>query len=58
MRSGGGNEFTVYTTSGCRRAMEPSQQKDLTPVYTKRAYPWDAGRGTFVKVKEHAFSKS
>ena len=57
MRSGRANEFTVYTTSGCRRAMDPEQVKDLTPVYTKRVYHWNGERGTFVKVKEHAFSK-
>ena len=57
LRSGRANEFTVYTTSGCRRWMEPGDGKDLKPTYTKRIYQWDPDLETFVKIRERSFSK-
>lgn len=57
LRSGRANEFTIYTTSGIRRAMEADDVKDAKPKYTKRVYRWSVRRGTFVKVAESAFSK-
>jgi len=54
-RSGRANQFTVYTTFGCRRWMLPGDEEFLKPKYTKRVYRWDAGRGTFVKIAERFF---
>ena len=55
MSSGRANEFTVYTTSGCRRWMEPGDGKDLKPTYTKRIYHWDPELETFAKISECSF---
>jgi len=52
LRLGQANGFTVYTTSGIRRTMEPGDEKDLKPKYTKRVYRWNAVLKTFVKVNE------
>jgi hypothetical protein len=57
LRAGRTNEFTVYTTSGIRRLMDPSDVKDAKPKYTKRVYRWNQRGGTFVKVGESSFSK-
>jgi len=57
MRSGRVDEFQVYTTSGCRRWMEPGDEELLKTTYTKRVYRWDDGARTFVKTLEHSFHR-
>lgn len=57
LRTGRANEFTIYTTSGIRRVMEPEDLKDAKPKYTKRVCRWSARAGTFLKVGESSFSK-
>jgi hypothetical protein len=55
MSSGRANEFTAYTTSGCRRWMEPGDEEDLNPTYTKCVFRWDPDFDTFVTAAERSF---
>jgi hypothetical protein len=58
MRAGRANEFQVYTTSGCRRWMEPGDEELLKTKYTKRVYRWDETAKMFVRVSERSFFKA
>ena len=55
LRAGRANGFSAYTTSGCRRWLEPGDEKDLNPTYTKRVFRWSARRKTFVKIAQRSF---